>query len=228
MKAGGIWNDRVMRGKCGICGSTTREILQKKFSLKYHYCDMCGFISKDAENRISLEDELKIYKKHNNSIDDPRYVAYFKDFIDSAVIDFVSNGRRGLDFGSGPSPVLATILDRDYGFDMDIYDLFFAPNKVFSGKKYHLITSTEVFEHLGDPLEYFKLLAGCLEDDGLLSIMTLFHPLDDQEFLDWYYIRDMSHISFFTGDTMKVISGITGLDLVFTDNRRYTSFRLKG
>ncbi|PZC52052.1 hypothetical protein LH53_07815 [Mesotoga sp. TolDC] len=84
-----------MRGKCGICGSNTREILHQKFHLKYHYCDMCGFISKDAENRISLEDELKIYKKHNNSIDDPRYVAYFKDFIDSAVIDFVSNGRRG-------------------------------------------------------------------------------------------------------------------------------------
>ncbi|NLT45618.1 MAG: class I SAM-dependent methyltransferase, partial [Thermotogaceae bacterium] len=72
-----------------------------------------------------------------------------------------------------------------------------------------------------------KLLAGCLEDDGLLSIMTLFHPLDDQEFLDWYYMRDMSHISFYTSDTMKVISGIAGLDLVFTDNRRYTSFRLK-
>jgi len=92
MKAGVIWNDRVMRGKCIICDSATREILHKKYDLKYHYCDMCGFISKDAANRISTEDELKIYRKHNNSIYDPRYVTYFKDFIDAAVIDFRGTG----------------------------------------------------------------------------------------------------------------------------------------
>jgi 2-polyprenyl-3-methyl-5-hydroxy-6-metoxy-1,4-benzoquinol methylase len=35
---------------------------------------------------------------------------------------------------------------------MEIYDSYFSPEKVFLGKKYNLITSTEVFEHLDDPL----------------------------------------------------------------------------
>lgn len=39
--------------------------------------------------------------------------------------------KSGLDFGSGPSPVLAMIMERDYGFDMDIYDLFYSPEKPY-------------------------------------------------------------------------------------------------
>lgn len=211
---------------CLICGSKTERIVHRKFGVGYNCCDNCGFISKHEADRISPEDELKIYKRHNNSIDDPRYVAYFRDFIDTAVTDFLSEGRRGLDFGSGPTPVLAKILERDYGFNMEIYDSYFSPEKVFLGKKYNLITSTEVFEHLDEPIAYFKMLSDCLEDDGVLSVMTLFHPEDRQEFIEWYYMRDMSHISFYTLDTMKRVSEIVGLNIVFTDNRRYTSFKL--
>lgn len=213
--------------ECIICGSETREIYNRTFKVKYRHCGNCEFISKDPADWISEEEELKIYNRHNNSIEDPRYVAFFKDFIDSAVVPFLSKGRRGFDFGSGPSPVLATILERDYGFKMDIYDLYFSPNEVFKGKKYNLITSTEVFEHLAEPVKYFRMLSGYLEDDGLLSVMTLFHPQDHQQFLDWYYMRDMSHISFYTVRTMQVISDLVGLELLFTDRKRYTSFKLR-
>ena len=43
----------------------------------YHFCKNCEFISKDDDEFISPEEELKIYNNHNNSIDDPRYVEYY-------------------------------------------------------------------------------------------------------------------------------------------------------
>lgn len=210
---------------CKICGRKTHEIFQTKFKIKYHYCDYCGFISKDKNDLITRDEEIKIYNNHNNSIEDPRYVAFFKGFLDNAVLRFC-DGKKGLDFGSGPSPVLAMILERDYGFSMDIYDLYYSPEKVFEGKTYDLITSTEVIEHLANPLPYFRLFKEHMKPNGILSIMTLFHPKDENEFLNWYYMRDMSHISFFTPKTMRIIGEVVGLEIIYTDNKRYTTYRL--
>ena len=212
-----------MNDFCKICGSPAVEMLHKKFRLKYYYCHKCGFISKDENSLIPPEKELEIYSRHNNSIDDPRYVAYFKRFIDEAVVLFC-NGKRGLDYGSGPSPVLAMILERDYGFSMDIYDLFFSPDRIYEGKTYAMITSTEVIEHLQNPLEHFEIFKKCMGEGSVLSIMTLFHPESVEEFLNWYYMRDMSHISFYTPQTMRVIGEKTGLEVIYTDNLRYTTY----
>lgn len=174
---------------------------------------------------VAPEAELQIYNNHNNSIDDPRYVAYFKRFLDDAVIPFCGGGRKGLDFGSGPSPVLAEILERDYGYSMDIYDLFFASDRVYEDKRYDLVTSTEVVEHLENPMDHFQLFRNLLKEDGLLAIMTQFHPKDDDEFMEWHYIRDKSHISFYTPKTMAIIGKLIGLKIVYTDDIRYTSYK---
>jgi hypothetical protein len=176
---------------------------------------------------LTPEEERWVYDQHCNSLDDPAYVAYFKRFIDSAVIDFAGKGRNGLDFGSGPSPVLSAILERDYGFSMDSYDLFYAPDKIYQNKKYDLITSTEMVEHLQDPLRYFKRFKSLLDENGLLAVMTLFHPDEDLDFLNSHYVRDKTHISFFSLKTMVRISELIGLDIVYTDQKRYISFRTK-
>ncbi|MEA3424417.1 MAG: class I SAM-dependent methyltransferase [Bacillota bacterium] len=214
-----------MNGICKICGSETREFYDEIFDTKFYHCSNCEFISKDENSIISEKDELKIYKYHNNSIEDQHFVDYFKRFLDSAVMKNVSSGKKGLDFGSGPSSVLSMILERDYGYEMDIYDMFFSPEKTYIDKKYDLITCTEVIEHLKNPMEYFLLFKELLKDDGTLGIMTLFHANSDEKFCDWHYRRDRSHISFFTAKTMKVISEKIGLELVFTDNNRYSVFR---
>ncbi len=214
-----------MSKPCKICGRKTHEIFQMKFKIKYHYCDYCGFISKDENDFITRDEELKIYNNHNNSIEDPRYVAFFKRFLDKAVLRFC-NGKKGLDFGSGPSPVLSMILERDYGFSMDNYDLYYSPETIYEGRTYDLITSTEVIEHIPNPLEYFSIFKRCMKKDSILSIMTLFHPENKREFLNWYYMRDMSHISFFTPQTMKVIAELVGMKIIYTDNTRYTTFKL--
>lgn len=214
-----------MNSKCKICGFETKEFYDKQFDIKFYHCLNCEFISKDENSIISEKEEIKIYNYHNNSIEDQNYVDFFKKFLDSSVMKYVNNGRKGLDFGSGPSPVLATILERDYNYSMDIYDLFYSKEKSYIGKKYDLITCTEVVEHLKYPMEYFSLFKQLLVDDGTLGIMTLFHSNNTEEFCDWYYRRDMSHISFFTAKTMTVISKLIKMELVYTDDNRYSVFK---
>ena len=214
-----------MKVKCKICGSDTRKIYHPRFA-EYHYCNNCEFISRDEKHIISEQEELQIYNKHNNSIEDPRYVDFFYKFLNEAVFPYVKNDKSGFDFGSGPSPVLAQILERNHKYQMDIYDLFYAPEKVYIGKKYDLITSTEVIEHLRNPLECFRLFVNLLNPEGVLAIMTLFHGNDETDFLNWHYIRDWSHISFYTPKTMAYIASQVGLKVIYTNNIRYTTFCL--
>ena len=110
---------------------------------------------------------------------------------------------------------------------MDRYDRFFASERVYEGKKYDLITCTEVVEHLRNPLVYFRLFRSLLKDGGILAIMTLFHPDGDDAFFDWFYIRDKSHKTFYTPYTLQVLAGASGLEMIHTDRHRQSTFRIK-
>ena len=206
--------------KCKICESETSLIHHLKFG-DYYWCKKCEFISKDEKFILSPEEEHKVYNNHNNSIEDPKYVEFFYQFLDDAVFKYIDDGREGFDFGSGPSPVLAQILERYHDYKMDIYDQFYAKKKPFIGKKYDLVTSTEVVEHLANPIPYFRLFVNLMKDDAILAVMTLFHPNNEEDFLDWYYIRDYTHISFYTPNTFKTIAEKIGLKVIYTNNRRY-------
>lgn len=214
-----------MEHNCIICGSSTRIINHPKIA-NFYYCSECDFIAKDNQQLISKQQELQIYERHNNSIDDPVYVEYFNCFLKDAVFPYAKTGKQGFDFGSGPSPVLAQMLRRDHDYQMDIYDPFYAPDKTYIGKKYDLITSTEVVEHLSDPLVAFRLFAELLKPNGVLAIMTLFHQNNEQTFLKWHYVRDLSHIAFYTAKTMEKIAEKVGLKMIYTNDVRYTTFVL--
>ncbi|PKM91243.1 class I SAM-dependent methyltransferase [Candidatus Falkowbacteria bacterium HGW-Falkowbacteria-1] len=214
-----------MKNVCKICGDKTREIFHEKLNIKYFQCLSCDFIFKGDEFIISSEEELARYNRHNNSIDDQGYVEYFKKFIDTAIIPYCSGTKNVLDFGCGPSPVLAEILKKDYNFSVDIYDLFYFPEKNYEGKKYDLIVSTEVVEHLKNPLDYFLEFAKLLKDGGLLSVMTLFHPSDDERFKSWWYINDVSHIGFYNLKTFEEIAKKVGLEIIYTNNKNYITFK---
>jgi SAM-dependent methyltransferase len=215
-----------MSHKCILCGHTTSTIHHGKFG-DFHRCHHCDFTSKDQGSYISEAQELDIYNSHKNSIEDKAYVDYFKSFLKDSIFSFEATGKSGFDFGSGPCPVLAQILENDYGYTMDIYDLFYAPEKTYQNKTYDLITCTEVIEHLKDPRPYFKLFSDLLKEDGLLGVMTLFHPKDDQAFLNWHYIRDRSHISFYTPRTLALLASQVGLKVIHTNHKRYITFAKK-
>lgn len=209
---------------CQICGFMTESFVHAKLGV-YHHCKNCEFIYKDRGSYISDTKALKIYENHQNIIGDARYEKYFKDFIEDAVIPFLGISKRALDFGSGPQPVLAEVMRRDYGINMDLFDLFFAPDESYKINKYDLITSTEVIEHLESPIEYFQHFYDLLNKEGILAIMTQFHSNEKETFLNWHYMRDRSHISFFRYKTFEKLAEHVGFKILYSNQKDYVTLK---
>lgn len=205
--------------ECKICSQRATKLRDEQFNIDYYFCNYCKFIFIDAVHIVDPEEEVAVYQQHNNTMENERYVNMFEDFIKKGIDPYLSQTGKALDFGCGPGPVLATLLKRK-GFDVDIYDPYFAPQKIYLNKEYDLITATEVFEHLRYPYEATTLLTEHLKDGGILAIMTLFHPGGDAKaFNNWWYRRDPTHISFYTLETFKVLASLLGLEVLFYDEK---------
>jgi SAM-dependent methyltransferase len=205
--------------KCLICDHETYEHHHPKFKMLFHVCPECEFIYKDIKNHPNEEQEWNQYQLHQNDITNQGYVDYLTDFVHQSVLPFVKHGLA-LDYGSGPNPVLSMLLAQQHGFNVHIYDPFYANNLNYLDYEYDLITSTEVIEHLVSPIDVFKTFNRLLKPKGILSLMTLFHSKDLNQMNGWFYIRDITHISFYTPKTILYIAEKTGFKVLWTNHKR--------
>jgi cyclopropane fatty-acyl-phospholipid synthase-like methyltransferase len=196
----------------------------KKRLVDYFRCSSCGFIYLDDSHIVDSQTEKSHYDKHQNSFDSLGYVDMFRSFIVKAIDPYLENIESALEFGCGLGPVLAELL-RQKGLDVDKYDLYYFPKKVYENKSYDLITSTEVFEHLKEPIDILKTLVNSLNDSGYIVLMTRFPPSDNREFLDWWYRRDITHISFFTPKSFEIMAKKVGLKVVKTIDSNIVVFQ---
>jgi len=203
---------------CKLCSTSTKKIYDTQYDHNYYYCGNCDFIFLEADKIIHPDQEKKEYSFHQNSIENEGYVKMFQEFIKKAIMPHKQNMTTALDFGSGPGPVLAELLRKE-GFRTDIYDKYFSPKKVYTNKKYDLITATEVFEHLKDPVAILKLLKSHLNKNGVLAVMTLFHPKDIEQFKKWWYRRDSTHIAFYTPKTFEYMASLFKMDSKVVDKK---------
>lgn len=204
--------------KCKICDNETDIFDDPQLHKSYFACSKCLCIGLNPSHYLSLEKEQGQYSHHQNSLENQGYVQMFEDFLDYFWNDLPFN-QNSLDFGSGPTPVLAELLSRR-NVNVDCYDKFYQPLKCFENKAYDFITSTEVFEHLDDPISTLTLLGQHLRPKGLLAIMTLFHQNDQAHFLTWWYRRDPTHIIFYTPKTLEVLAEKCGFTVIKTDGKR--------
>lgn len=199
--------------KCKICSGDTREIQDPKTAKIYHKCRRCDYIFLDESFYVDSEREKKNYDKHDNSFNSLGYVAMFEDLISGFILDGGKNIKTALDFGCGRGAVLSTLLKQN-GVACDDYDKFYFPQKIYEDKKYDLIVSTEVVEHLSNPLEILEELLSHIKEGGHLLLMTIFHPSNDDAFFKWWYIRDVTHIGFFNLKTFEYIAYLLNLKIV--------------
>ncbi len=216
-------NAKSSSNNCIVCNGTTHTLHDFEIQATYHVCDECGFTRKRPADQPEKEEEKSLYDTHVNTFENKGYVNMFEQFLQVAVFPF-KQGGSALDFGSGPGPVLYEMLLR-YGYDAEHYDPFYRPDSNALQKRYDLITSTEVFEHLSDPLFETKRLSRMLKEGGVLSVMTSFRPKRDEDFLKWWYRRDKTHIGFFTPQAMKALVKNLPLNIVYTDREKYTVFQ---
>ncbi|MDM8533516.1 class I SAM-dependent methyltransferase [Clostridiaceae bacterium HSG29] len=211
--------------KCKICGSEClKHLYNEKSNTNYYFCEVCEFVFQDDNEIVSLEKEKEIYDLHDNSFESKGYVDMFENFIDKAIKPFIQNKGNVLDFGSGPGPVLAKILENQ-GWNVKIFDPIYDDNDDYLNYKYDLITSTEVFEHFSNPLKELEKISKLLNKNGVLAIMTILRPKTMDEFKEWWYIRDVTHISFYSQKTLYLMGKIFGLKMVYNDNKRLITFK---
>ncbi|MBV0932857.1 class I SAM-dependent methyltransferase [Marinobacterium weihaiense] len=178
---------------CPLCSATGLYPIQCKDRL-YHRCEACGLVHLEPEQRLSETDEKAVYDDHENAIHDPSYRRFLSRAFDE-VLKCKPAPARGLDFGCGPGPALVAMA-REAGYAMAQYDKYFHPDEAALAGEYDFITSTEVVEHLADPLPILDRLWSLLAPGGLLVLQTK-RVLDDERFRSWHYRNDPTHITFF-------------------------------
>lgn len=203
--------------KCKICAHETYILHDEQFKIDYHRCSHCGFIYEDPLFHIDAQAEKEEYNRHNNSIEDEGYVNMFKRF--QKAFEPYIEGKRLLEFGSGPEPVFSEVLRRD-GYDVTSFDPYYLPDISYLDKVYDVITSTEVFEHLSDPMGVLAELKGLLAPGGVMAIMTQFAK-SDEHFKTWWYRRDPTHIAFYTPKAFEIMSKKMDLSIVFENTKDY-------
>jgi len=207
---------------CKICSKSTEPIVCSKGT--FYHCKSCDFIFLEDNKLLSQEKEKERYLLHNNTEENQGYLDMLNDFIEKTILPYKI--KSILDFGSGPNPVLAGILKKKR-FQVDIYDLYFHPDDSYKTKKYDAIILTEVLEHLENPLRVLKELKNLLNKNGIIAIMTLFHPNNTDLFKNWWYITDLTHISFFTPKTLEIIGKKLNLRFRLIDDKN-TCILIKG
>ena len=188
---------------CPLCESEPIRQLVVVDCKTYWRCDVCHltFLSSDAY--LPPADELARYLLHENSPEDSRY-REFLSRLTNHLIPKLQPGATGLDFGSGPGPTLSVMLE-EVGFAMDIYDPYFAPDTAPLGRTYDFITCTETVEHFRHPAKEFHRFDQMLRHGGWLGIMTEMLEADEN-FPNWWYHTEPTHICFYKQETMVWIA----------------------
>ncbi|MCF6237281.1 MAG: class I SAM-dependent methyltransferase [Candidatus Marinimicrobia bacterium] len=165
---------------------------------EYLHCPVCDLIFVHPAHFLTLQDERERYDLHNNDPDDTRYRSFLSRLC-SPMLNHISPHSKGFDFGSGPGPLLS-IMFAEQGHEMSIYDFFYAPDLDVFNQHYDFITSSETIEHLHHPQVELDRLWSCLKPGGILGLMTGIR-YDEIDFSSWYYIRDETHVVFYSPKT---------------------------
>ena len=187
--------------ECILCGGKTSFFKEWRGKV-YLKCSYCKSLMVDKNDYVSLKNEKERYEEHNNDINDKRYQNFVSPIVDRVLKDRDVDDR-GLDFGSGTGPVITKMLS-DKGYDIKVYDPFFANYKERLEKTYDYIVCCEVMEHFHNPKEEFKKLKGLLNDRGSLYLMT---EIYDQsiDFYSWNYKNDQTHVFFYHRKALEYI-----------------------
>ena len=188
---------------CNLCRSDAASSFQTLDKKVYWACRVCGCKYLDKFHFVEREEEEQRYLEHNNDIKDKAYRLFLSKLSDP-LKEKISLGSHGLDFGCGTGPALADMLTQD-GYEVSLYDPFFYPDKNVLSKQYDFVTCTETAEHFHNPCKEFNRLDDLLKPGAWLGIMTSFLTSDD-EFENWYYRRDPTHVTFYCEKTFQVIA----------------------
>lgn len=212
---------------CPLCRSDQSELVPHRNRRSYFHCFSCSLIFLDPHLRLSPKEELERYQQHRN---DPRDLGY-RDFLSrlsEPTLAYLKAPAKGLDFGCGPSPVLAGLF-QDVGHQMEIYDpFFFNQTDVLKESNYDFVLGSEVVEHFHSPVVSWQLLISCVRRGGIVAVMTSTVVLKKawkEWFFSWYYADDPTHVCFYSDESFDYLANQFGLELLDAPRESVRIFR---
>lgn len=197
---------------CPLCGYSRSLLFTRDSRREYYRCEQCALVWVPKHYRLSAEAEKAEYDLHDNQPEDPGYQKFLSRLA-NPLMEGLAPDSRGLDFGCGPGPALAQMLEKA-GHKLSLYDHFYFPHSNVLQQRYDFICATEVVEHLHQPGEVLTQLWSLLEPGGALGIMTKL-VLDKKAFGTWHYKNDPTHVCFFSCSTFDWLAREFNAELEF-------------
>lgn len=203
-----------MMQTCPLCnGHLVSDFTQDKCRA-YFCCRDCAFIFADPASHLPAEKEKAVYDQHENNSDDQGYRDFLNHLAAPLAQRLGAEACDGLDFGCGPGPTLSLMLT-EMGYNMAIYDPYFANEPWVLEKQYDFVTCTEAIEHFYTPAKEWGLLLSMVKPGGWLGLMTKLATGNADAFAQWHYKNDPTHVSFFSRDTFRYLAVRDGLAVEF-------------
>ncbi|MDF1579843.1 MAG: class I SAM-dependent methyltransferase [Desulfuromonadales bacterium] len=197
---------------CPLCVHAETVLYCQDKKRSYRQCVRCSLVFVPPEYRLSPAAEKAHYDLHNNDPADMGYRRFLSRLFEP-LCERVSVPARGLDFGSGPGPTLS-LMFAETGYDMAIYDPYYAPDDDVLLNRYDFITASEVVEHLYQPGVVLAKLYALLFPGGWLGLMTKLVSTAEA-FAGWHYKLDPTHVCYFSRATFRWWAEQIGCDVEF-------------
>ncbi|HQQ62964.1 MAG TPA: class I SAM-dependent methyltransferase [Pseudomonadales bacterium] len=196
---------------CPLCQSTQAVDYHRDTQRQYWQCPVCDLVFVPDMFLLAPAQEKQQYDLHRNAIDDAHY-RQFLSRLSTPLMQHCAAPAKGLDFGCGPGPALAQMLE-EQGYRMSVYDPFYFTDKRVLSQQYDFITCTEVIEHVYDAHSVWQQLFAMLEPAGWLGIMTK-RVRNQAAFAQWHYKHDPTHVRFYSEKTLAWVATRFGATLL--------------
>ena len=197
---------------CPLCLHDDVRLYYKDRQREYRLCPRCRLINVPECFHLTPTEERRRYEYHRNSSADQAYRRFLQQLL-TPLLDYLTPGQQGLDYGCGPGPTLSLML-QELGYPMSVYDPYFADDPGVLARQYDFITCSEAIEHFNRPAQEWRRLLDLLVREGHLAVMTRFH-CSTADFGDWYYKNDPTHIHFYSQATFTWLAQRDGLQVSF-------------
>ncbi len=201
---------------CDLCLTHGADLILEADGMSYYRCSKCGLIFVPPGQHLPEDEEKRRYDLHENDPADPEYRSFLNTLLEP-LIEKLTHGSSGLDYGCGPGPAVSTMM-RELGFKMRDYDPHFLDRSEALDDQYDFITCTEVVEHFRSPAQEWERLVNLVKKGGWIGIMTDFVD-EETDFSRWHYRRDQTHIAFYSKQTFLWIADQFNLEVSFPCNR---------
>ena len=116
---------------CPLCLSEGATLFytshQKNLERDYFHCPTCDLVFVPSKFHIDPDAARARYLTHDNDPDNADYRRFLSRLWDE-LRPRLPEGARGLDYGAGPGPALAAMIEED-GYSADLYDPLFHPDE---------------------------------------------------------------------------------------------------